>query len=157
MPSVPSMKWLREKGQLGLGCDLKNFFGSLDMNASRLSRSDWRPQDYCLIGVWLSRHLEDGCLRETTVHRSALISVLLSNIYLHYVLDLWFERVVNPDGSEVYLIRYLDDFVVCFNFEQMRSLSRGVGERLQKFSLGLSQQRQLSNLVALPFGRPRRR
>ena len=39
------------------------------------------------------------------------ISVLLSNVYLHYVLDLWFERVVKPRlHGEAYLMRYIDDF-----------------------------------------------
>jgi len=37
------------------------------------------------------------------------------NLYLHYVLDLWFERVVKPRlQGEAYLLRYIDDFVVCF-------------------------------------------
>ena len=45
------------------------------------------------------------------------VALSVSNIYLHYVLDLWFERVVRPImEGEVYLIRYLDDFVVCFQF-----------------------------------------
>jgi hypothetical protein len=38
------------------------------------------------------------------------LSVLLSNVYLHYVLDLWFERVVKPRlQGEAYWVRYLDD------------------------------------------------
>jgi hypothetical protein len=47
------------------------------------------------------------------------ISVLLRNIYLHYVLDLCFERVVKPRlKGEAYLVRYIDDFVV---YSQLRS------------------------------------
>jgi len=42
---------------------------------------------------------------------------LLSNLYLHYVLDLWFERVVKPRlQGEAYLVRYIDDFVMCFQY-----------------------------------------
>jgi hypothetical protein len=41
--------------------------------------------------------------------------VLLSNLYLHYVLDLWFERVVKSRlRGEARLVRYIDDFVICF-------------------------------------------
>src|SRR6516162_1223691 len=47
------------------------------------------------------------------------ISVLLSNVYLHYALDLWFERVAKPRlRGEAYLVRYIDDFVVCFQFRE---------------------------------------
>ena len=43
--------------------------------------------------------------------------MLLSNIYLHYVLDLWFEKIVKPRMTgEAYLIRYIDDFVVSFQY-----------------------------------------
>ena len=45
------------------------------------------------------------------------ISVLLSNLYLHYVLDVWFDQVVKPRlEGEAYLVRYIDDFVVCFQY-----------------------------------------
>src|SRR5947207_12371182 len=45
------------------------------------------------------------------------ISVMLSNVYLHYALDLWFERVVKPQlRGEAYLVRYIDDFVLCFQY-----------------------------------------
>ncbi|WP_354202846.1 reverse transcriptase domain-containing protein [Bradyrhizobium sp. JR4.1] len=45
------------------------------------------------------------------------ISVLLSNLYLHYVLDLWFERVVKGRlRGEARLVRYSDDFVICFQY-----------------------------------------
>ena len=55
---------------------------------------------------------------------------------LHYVLDLWFERVVKPRmGGKIYLIRYLDDFVVCFQFRADVVRFREVlKKRLQKFS-----------------------
>ena len=42
---------------------------------------------------------------------------MLSNLYLHYVLDLWFERVVKPRlRGEACMVRYIDDFVLCFQF-----------------------------------------
>ena len=47
-----------------------------------------------------------------------LVSPVLSNIYLHYVLDLWFEKrfAVSCTGN-AYLIRYADDYVACFEQE----------------------------------------
>ena len=46
------------------------------------------------------------------------VSVMLSNVYLHYGLDLWFERVVKfmTFGGEARMVRYIDDFVLCFQF-----------------------------------------
>ena len=67
------------------------------------------------------------------------ISVLLSNIYLHYVLDLWFEKVVKPRfKGECYLIRYIDDFVVCFQYRaDALRFQEVLGKRLGKFGLSL--------------------
>jgi RNA-directed DNA polymerase len=51
-------------------------------------------------------------------HAAAVAScLLLSNVYLHYVLDLWFERVVKVRlRDEAHLVRYIDDFVICFQY-----------------------------------------
>jgi hemerythrin-like domain-containing protein len=67
------------------------------------------------------------------------ISVLLSNVYLHYVLDLWFERVVKPRmRGEAYLVRYIDDFVLCFQFrEDALRVQEVLRKRLGKFGLTL--------------------
>lgn len=79
------------------------------------------------------------------------ISVLLSNIYLHYVLGLWFEKVVKPRlRGECYLIRYLDHFVVCFQYrsDAMR-FQEVLIKRLAKFSLVL----EPSKTKLVEFGR----
>jgi RNA-directed DNA polymerase len=63
--------------------------------------------------------LEEGELRsvEMGTPQGGSISVLLSNIYLHYVLDLWFEKVIKPKlKGEAYSVRYIDDFVACFQY-----------------------------------------
>src|SRR5216683_213264 len=103
-----------------LEADLKNFFGSLD--------HDWvlrfvehrvdDPRLISLIRRWLKAGvLEDGAVQpsEQGTPQGGSISVLLSNLYLHYVLDLWFERVVKGRlRGEAHLVRYIDDFVICF-------------------------------------------
>jgi len=49
----------------------------------------------------------------------------VSNLYLHYVLDLWFERVVKSRlRGEARLVRYIDDFVICFQYRSTPSVFR---------------------------------
>ena len=127
-----------------LEADLKNFFGSLD--------HDWvlqfvqhRVGDPRLISL-IRRWLKAGVLEEGVVTPSEMgtpqggsISVLLSNVYLHYALDLWFERVAKPRlRGEAYLVRYIDDFVVCFQFrEDALRFQDALCKRLSKFGLTL--------------------
>jgi hypothetical protein len=85
--------------------------------------------------------LEDGKLQEVVegTPQGGSISVLLSNPYLHYVLDLWFERVVKPHRTgEAYLVRYIDDFVLCFqNRSDAERVQDVLQKRLKKFGLTL--------------------
>ena len=68
------------------------------------------------------------------------LSPLLANIYLHYVLDLWFEKKIKPNGrGQMQLIRYCDDFVVCFESKRdAEGFLKAVEERLSQFGLSLS-------------------
>ena len=100
------------------------------------------PRLISLIGRWLKAGvLEDGVVTpsETGTPRGGYISVLLSNVYLHYVLDLWFERVAKPRlRGEAYLVRYIDDFVVCFQYrEDALRLEDALRNRLERFGLTL--------------------
>ncbi len=84
-----------------LECDLRNFFGSID-HGWLLRFVEHRvgdPRILALIRKWLKAGvMEDGIVTGNKVGtpQGGSISVLLSNIYLHYVLDLWFEKVVKP-------------------------------------------------------------
>jgi group II intron reverse transcriptase/maturase len=85
--------------------------------------------------------------------QGGLISPVLANVYLHYVLDLWFEKVVKKlCKGEVYYVRYADDFLLMF---QYRSEAFDVMEllktRLCKFGLELA----MDKTRILPFGRLR--
>src|SRR5437867_5765853 len=68
-----------------------------------------------------------------------VISVMLSNVYLHYALDLWFERVVKPRlRGEAYLVRYIDDFVLCFQYRaDALRVQKALCQSLSKFGLTL--------------------
>jgi len=86
--------------------------------------------------------MEDGVLhasREGT-QQGAVVSTVLANIYLHYVLDLWFVRKFEPKArGYVSQIRYCDDFVVVCQCEQdAESFLVALKERLAKFGLEVS-------------------
>ena len=88
------MSWVLE-------ADLKNYFGSLSHDWL-LRFVELRVGDQRLISL-IRRWLKAGVLEDGELHpneegtpQGGSISVLLSNLYLHYVLDLWFERVVKP-------------------------------------------------------------
>ena len=127
-----------------LEADLKNFFGSLD-HGWLLRFVEHRvgdPRIISLIRRWLKAGvLEDGELHsnEEGTPQGGSISVMLSNVYLHYVLDLWFDRVVKPRlRGEAYLIRYIDDFVMCFQYRaDAVRVHEAVKKRLAKFVLAL--------------------
>jgi hypothetical protein len=100
------------------------------------------PRLISLIRRWLKAGiLEDGEVypNEEGTPQGGSISVMLSNVYLHYVLDLWFERVVKPRlRGEAYLIRYIDDFVMCFQYrEDALRVQAALCKRLGKFGLTL--------------------
>jgi RNA-directed DNA polymerase len=127
-----------------LEADLKNFFGSL-AHGWLLRFVEHRVGDPRMISL-IRRWLKAGILEEDEIHpneegtpQGGSISVLLSNLYLHYVLDLWFERVAKPRlRGEAYLVRYIDDFVVCFQYrEDAIRFQNVLRRRLEKFSLVL--------------------
>jgi RNA-directed DNA polymerase len=74
---------------------------------------------------------------QTGTPQGGVISPVLANIYLHYALDLWFERVVRPQQQgRCRLIRYADDFVACFEYRhEAEAFEQGLKERLAKFGL----------------------
>src|SRR6266403_696072 len=95
-----------------------------------------------LIRRWLKAGiLEDGEVypNEEGTPQGGSLSVMLSNVYLHYVLDLWFERVVKPRlRGEAHMIRYIDDFVMCFQYrEDALRVQDALCKRLGKFGLTL--------------------
>jgi len=69
--------------------------------------------------------------------QGGVISPLLANIYLHYALDLWFEKVYRKTCTGyARIIRYADDFVVCFQYKSdAERFPEELGKRLGKFSL----------------------
>jgi group II intron reverse transcriptase/maturase len=127
-----------------LEADIKNYFGSIDHGwlMQFVEHRVGDPRIINLIRRWLKAGiLEDGkvYVNEVGTPQGGPISVLLSNIYMHYVLDLWFNEVVKPRlKGEAYLVRYIDDFLVCFQYyEDAQKFQEVLVKRLGKFGLEL--------------------
>lgn len=106
-----------------LEVDIRKFFDTLDHGHLRafLKRRVRDGVLLRLIGKWLNAGvLEEGCLSypETGSPQGGVISPMLANVFLHYVLDEWFAREVQPRlKGRAFLIRYADDFVIGFTRE----------------------------------------
>ena len=108
-----------------------------------------------LIGKWLNAGvLEDGCVThpEMGSPQGGVVSPMLSNVFLHYVLDEWFEREVQPRlKGQSFLIRYADDFVMGFSCEEdARRVMDVLPKRFEKYGLTIHPDK--TRLV--PFERP---
>lgn len=97
-----------------------------------------------LIGKWLRAGIleEDGKVihPQTGTPQGGVISPVLANIYLHYALDLWFERVVQPkQQGRCRMVRYADDFVASFERRhEAETFERELKRRLAQFGLELA-------------------
>ena len=89
--------------------------------------------------------MEDGLVRATEkgTPQGSILSPLLSNIYLHYVLDLWFSRRVSKASrGEAYYFRFADDFVACFQYrEDAERFRQSLRERLKEFGLAVAEEK----------------
>ncbi len=98
--------------------------------------------------------LEDGLVQtsEEGTPQGSILSPLLSNIYLHYVLDLWFNKRVAPKWCKggAYLFRYADDFVACFQYRgDAQGFMNWLKVRFEQFGLALAEEKT----KCLAFGR----
>lgn len=97
--------------------------------------------------------MEDGLVKasEEGTPQGSILSPLLSNIYLHYTLDIWFSRRFKRQcRGEVYYFRYADDFLACFQYrDDAEGFERDVKERLKKFGLEVAPEKT----QCIEFGR----
>jgi group II intron reverse transcriptase/maturase len=137
--------------------DIQKFFDTLDQAHLRELLTQ-RVQDGVLlrlIGKWLNAGvLEAGDLSfpETGTPQGGVSSPLLANVYLHYVLDVWFLRDVQPLlNGRSFLVRYADDFVMGFACEEdARRVLEVLPKRFGTYGLALHPDK--TRLV--PFCRP---
>lgn len=129
-----------------LDADIKGFFDNVDHNwLMEFLRHDIVDKNFLR---YVSRFLKSGIIENLKYYESdkgtpqgGLISPVLANVYLHYVLDLWFEKGIKPKlKGEAYLVRYCDDFIIMFQYEnEAQTVYELLKERLKKFNLELAE------------------
>jgi RNA-directed DNA polymerase len=130
------------RGGWVLEVDIRKFFDNLDHGHLR-TFLQLRVRDGVLlrlIGKWLKAGvMEDGCVSypDAGSPQGGVVSPLLSNVFLHYVLDIWFEQEVRPRlHCPACLIRYADDFVIGFrNHHDAQRVMEVLPKRFSKYGL----------------------
>jgi RNA-directed DNA polymerase len=131
-----------ERTQWVVEADIKGFFDHVH-HEYLLQFVEHRIGDSNLLRV-IQRFLKAGilddgvfCATDEGTPQGGLVSPVLANIYLHYVLDLWFEkRFAKGCKGKAYLVRYADDFVGCFECEaDARGFEQALKVRLAQFAL----------------------
>lgn len=127
-----------------IDADIKNYFGSISHSYMR-DFLDLRVKDG-VIRKMLDKWLKAGIMEEgylsypsSGTPQGGVISPLLSNIYLHYVLDLWFSEQIQPLlKGRSFIIRYADDFVLGFSYlEDAQRVMEVLPKRFRKYDLEL--------------------
>jgi RNA-directed DNA polymerase len=140
-----------------LEADIVSFFDRLDRKKLK-EMLEVRVTDGSLLRL-IGKGLQVGVLEgvelstsESGTAQGSVLSPLLGNVYLHYVLDLWFEQEVKPRlRGRATLIRYCDDFIIGFEQEDdARRVMEVLGKRLGRFGLALHPDKTR----LLPFRRP---
>jgi len=151
------------KGGWVIDLDIRHFFDSVDHRHLR-AILDQRVRDGVIrrsIDKWLKAGVQqDGGLwhPDSGTPQGGVISPLLANIYLHEVLDVWFEREVRPRlGGRACLIRYADDVVIAFEQEaDARRVMNVLAKRFAKYGLTVHPEKtKLIDFRKPGNGRPR--
>lgn len=139
-----------------LDADIRSFFTEVSQQwvVRFLEHRIGDPRIIRLVQKWLRAGvLEDGIVtvEENGTGQGSVISPLLSNVYLHYVFDLWAERWRRREATgDMIMVRYADDIVVGFQHESdTRRFWNAMRDRLAEFSLSLHPDK--TRLIA--FGR----
>ena len=136
--------------------DIKGFFDNVD-HEWLMKMLGHRITDTSLLRV-VNKFLRAGYVEEGNLYKTesgtpqgGLCSPILANVYLHYALDLWFEKIVKVQcKGQAYMVRYADDFVCCFQYESdAQMFYESLKERLAKFKLEVAEDKT----KILPFGR----
>jgi group II intron reverse transcriptase/maturase len=126
--------------------DIRGFFDNIDHNwMIRMLEERINDRAFVrLIQKWLKAGILDTSGKvihpATGTPQGGIVSPILANVYLHYALDLWFEKRIKREcNGEALIIRYADDFVCAFQYKQDAELFyQQLDERLGKFGLEVS-------------------
>lgn len=135
---------MRLHGGSIVDADIRGFFDNLDRGVLRelVKRRVKDGGIHRLIGKWLNAGVLDGgdlINPETGTPQGGVISPLLANIYLHYVVDEWFAEVVRPRlYGRAEMVRFADDFVIVCELEgDAERVLKALRKRLSKYGLEL--------------------
>ena len=139
-----------------LDADIKGFFDNVDhewlMKFLANDVGDKKLLRY-IKRFLIGGYMEEGKLYTTDkgTPQGGLISPILANVYLHYVLDRWIYEIVKPKlKGEIYLVRYADDFILMFQYEEeAKKVYEALRKRLEKYGLEL----EVNKTRIIPFGR----
>jgi len=129
--------------------DIRSFFDRIDhQKLIELLRLRIDDEPFLrLIRKWLKAGIleKDGQVihPETGSPQGGIVSPMLANIYLHYVLDVWFEETVKAHcKGKAYLCRYADDFVCAFECESdAERFYKALGARMESFGLEVAEEK----------------
>jgi len=137
---------MTKKVNFMVDADIKGFFDNVDHKwLMKFLEHDIQDKNF---QRYIVRFLKAGIIEDMQYYESdkgtpqgGLISPVLANVYLHYVLDMWFDKVVKAKcKGEAYVVRYADDFVCFFQYEnEAEKFYRELKERLAKFGLELAE------------------
>ncbi len=98
----------------------------------------WLVESFLRAGVMIEGRREDT---DEGVPQGSCLSPLLANVYLHYVLDEWFQTEVQPRlAGQAYIVRYADDFICTFELERdAKRFQQVLAKRLGRYSLELAE------------------
>ena len=139
-----------------IDADIKGFFDNVNHKWMRRCLEE-RIADKNFLRL-IVRFLKSGIIEQGKYYstekgtpQGGILSPILANIYLHYVLDLWIERAVKKEvNGYVGFVRYADDFIICVQCkEDSLGILKGLKERLKKLGLELS----LDKTKVIEFGR----
>lgn len=134
----------RQQTAYVLEADIRGYFDAI-VRSQLMEMIERRIRDGSilrLIRKWIHVGvIDDGRLltSSTGTGQGQPVSPLLANIYLHFVLDEWFEEMVKPRlRGQAYAVRYCDDFIVCFQYkEDAERVLRALHQRFAKYGLSL--------------------
>ena len=147
---------MRKKVNYVLEADIQGFIDQVDHDwLKKFMAHDIQDKNFLR---YVKRFLIAGIMEdgkrldsERGTPQGGQISPVLANVYLHYVLDWWIEKAVKPRmQGEVYYVRYADDFLILFQYEnEARKVMEVLPKRLGKFSLEVAEDKTR----ILPIGR----
>lgn len=129
-----------------IDADIKGFFDNVN-HTWMIRMLEERISDRHLLRL-VKRFLRNGYLEEGKEYKTeqgtpqgGIVSPVLANIYLHYVLDLWFEKVIKKQcNGFVSMVRYADDYIICVRYvADAEAILTLLKERLRKFDLELAE------------------